>query len=75
VLGGVVGVAAALLQGGDRVGQGIAYVGCFVALLGALLGGLVAILVDRPQGTQELADERSVTPPEQRASPAEEPAQ
>lgn len=66
VVGAVVGVAAALVQGGDRVEQGVAYVGCFLALLGGLLGGLVAILLDRPKGDEE----HPAAPPEQRAPSA-----
>ena len=70
VIGAVVGVAAALVQGGDRVGQGMAYVGCFLALLGGLVGGLVAILLDRPERAEEHPEARAVTPPEQRAPSA-----
>jgi hypothetical protein len=74
VVGAVLGVGAALVQGGDRVGQGVAYVGCFLALVGGLLAGILAILLDRPGRPEQQGeadpDPRSVAPPEQRASSA-----
>jgi hypothetical protein len=60
VAGAVVGVVSALVRGGDQTGQQVAYSGCFLALLGALILGALAILLDRP---------------ERPAAPAEDPAE
>ena len=69
ILGAVVGVLAAFAHGGARLGQQVAYAGCFLALLGALAAGVVAIALDRPQRDEQTAADAGEGVPMPREQP------